>query len=113
MAGLYLTYRDGTTTRRNSIGTSFQEIAKETAYKIDMIIEKEVDDVQRLAISPDVREAVFQTSQNNEELNNYLGQLVNYNEKEIYSLTVVDTEGKYITGVGTTTKETTVTKNGL
>ncbi|MEK6725009.1 MAG: PAS domain S-box protein [Deltaproteobacteria bacterium] len=104
VAGLYLTYRDGTTTRRNSIGTSFQEIAKETAYKIDMIIEKEVDDVQRLAISPDVREAVFQTSQNNEELNNYLGQLVNYNEKEIYSLTVVDTEGKYITGVGTTTK---------
>jgi len=45
MAGLYLTYRDGTTTRRNSIGTSFQEMAKETAYKIDMIIKKEVDDV--------------------------------------------------------------------
>lgn len=41
VAGLYLTYRDGTTTRRNSIGTSFQEIAKETAYKIDMIIEKQ------------------------------------------------------------------------
>src|SRR3990167_5930769 len=38
----------------------------------------------RLAISPDVRAAVFHTSHDNEELDNYLGQLVNYNEKEIY-----------------------------
>src|SRR3990172_25821 len=104
MIGLYLTYRDGTTTRRNSIGMSFQETAKETADKIDMIIKKEVADVQRLAISPDIRRAVFYTIHKNEELENYLGQVVNYNEKEIYSLTVVDAKGVYISGVGTTSK---------
>ncbi len=104
MVGLFLTYRDGTTTRRNSIGTSFQEIAKETADKIDLIIKKEVADVQRLAITPDIRRAVFHSGYKSDELNDYLRQLVNYNEKEIYSLTVVDIKGMYITGVGTTSK---------
>jgi len=57
LLGLYLTYRDGTVTIRDSIGASFQEMAKETAKKIDMIIKKEIIDVQRLAITPDIGKA--------------------------------------------------------
>ncbi len=65
VAGLYLTYLDGTNALRNSIGANFQEMAKETANKIDMVIKKEVIDVQRLAISTDVRDSIKNKRYNN------------------------------------------------
>lgn len=104
LVGIYLTYKDGTITRINSIGNNFLEIAKETADKIDMIINKEVADVQKLAISPVVRQAIVNNSYDKEELNLYLGQLVNNNKrkKEVHSLLIVDSRGAYIIGVGTT-----------
>src|SRR4030066_970429 len=58
LVGLYLTYLDGKTIRRNSIGTSFQELAKETAEKMDMVIGREVIDTQRLSLSPNIRAAI-------------------------------------------------------
>lgn len=97
--GLYLTYREGTTTRKNSIGTRFQEIAKDTASKIDMVIKKEVINVQRFAISPDIRKAVKEKGYEEEELRNYIKRFVEYDEKEVYSMTIVDANGDYIAGI--------------
>ncbi|HBR18124.1 MAG: hypothetical protein A3G39_03600 [Deltaproteobacteria bacterium RIFCSPLOWO2_12_FULL_43_16] len=101
LLGLYLTYRDGTITRRNSIGASFQEMAKETANKIDMIIRKEVVDVQRLAIAPDVENAVKSKGYEQDELNNYLKKFIGYyDENEVNSLVIVNAKGEYIIGIG-------------
>lgn len=100
MAGLYLTYLDGTATRRNSIGAGFQEMAKETANKIDMIIKREAVDVQRFAISPDIRKVVKNKEYERDEVNNYVKRFIEYGEeKEIYSLIIADAKGGYVAGV--------------
>jgi PAS domain S-box-containing protein len=99
MVGLYLTYLDGTTTRRVSMGNSFQGMAKETANKIDMIIKKEAVDVQRFAISPDMRKVIKNKGYERDEVNNYVKRFIEYgDEKEIYSLIIVDAKGDYIAG---------------
>src|SRR3990172_3554721 len=72
LVGLYLTYRDGTTTRKNSIGAGFQEMAKDTANKIDMVIRKEIIDVQRFAVSPAVGKAIKNKDYEIGELDNYI-----------------------------------------
>jgi len=42
-----LTYLSGTNALKNSIGTNFQEIAKETAGKIAILMDKEVQEAQK------------------------------------------------------------------
>lgn len=99
VAGLYLTYLDGTNALRNSIGANFQELAKETANKVDMVIKKEIIDVQRLAISSEVKDAVKNKKYGSSELINYLNKFKSFNEKEVYALIVVDTKGRYVGGI--------------
>ncbi|MBI3752819.1 MAG: PAS domain S-box protein [Deltaproteobacteria bacterium] len=100
MIGLYLTYQDGTTTRRNSIGASFQEMAKETANKIDMIIKREIVDAQRFAISPDIGNAIKHREYEKGGLNDYVRHFIGYGDvNEIYSLIIVNAKGDYIAGV--------------
>lgn len=99
LAGLYITYRDGTTTRKNSIGTGFQEMAKDTANKIDMVIRKEIIDVQRFAVSPAVGKAIKNKDYEIGELDSYIKRFVSYDEKDIYSLIIVNAYGRYIAGV--------------
>lgn len=104
--GLYLTYRDGTTTRRNSIGASFQEMAKETANKIDMIIKKEIVDAQRLAIIPDIHNIIRNKNYEKAEVTNYLKRFIGYyDEREVNSLVIVNTRGDYIIGLDEVAKE--------
>lgn len=98
VAGLYLTYLDGTNALRNSIGANFQELAKETANKVDMVIKKEIIDVQRLAISSEVKDAVKNKKYGSSELIDYLNKFKSFNEKEVYALIVVDTKGRYVGG---------------
>ena len=104
--GLYLTYLDGTTTRRNSIGASFQEMAKETANKIDMIIKKEVVDAQRLAIIPDIRNIIKNKNYEKEEVNNYLKRFIGYDdEREVNSLIIVNAKGGHVISLGEVAKK--------
>ncbi|MBI5182641.1 MAG: PAS domain S-box protein [Nitrospirae bacterium] len=95
VAGLYLTYLDGTYALRKSIGASFQEMAKETANKIDMVIKKEIVDVQRLAISPDIKDAI-KNSYSNKKLINYINQFISSEEKDVYAIVVADEKGRYV-----------------
>ena len=99
VVGLYMTYLDGTTIRRNSIGASFEEMAKKTANDIDLVIKQEVVDVQRLAISPDIRSSIKDRNYEKDELNSHIKQYIAYNEKEVYSLAIVDARGNYVAGV--------------
>src|SRR3989337_1144654 len=104
--GLYLTYLDGTTTRRNSIGASFQEMAKETANKIDMIIKKEVVDAQRLAIIPDIRNIIKNKNYEKEEVNNYLKRFIGFDdEREVNSLIIVNAKGGHVISLGEVAKK--------
>ena len=65
-----LTYLSGTNALKNSIGTNFQEIAKETADKIDIFIDKELQEAQNLALSPYIRDAVLEANKTYEGENN-------------------------------------------
>ena len=99
VAGLYLTYLDGTNALRNSIGANFQEMAKETANKIDMVIKKEAIDVQRLAISTEIKNSIRNKKYNNSELINFLKQFKSFDEKVVYSLIIADAKGNYVGGI--------------
>lgn len=99
VAGLYLTYLDGTNALRKSIGANFQEMAKETANKVDMVIKKEIIDVQRLAISSEVKDAIGNKKYGGSELINYLNKFKSFDEKEVYALIVVDANGRYVGGI--------------
>jgi len=54
-----LTYLSGINALKNSIGVSFQEMAKETADKIEIIMNRESQDAQSLALSPFIKAAVL------------------------------------------------------
>lgn len=95
VAGLYLTYLDGTYALRKSIGTSFQEMAKETANKIDMVIRKEIVDAQRLAISSEIKDAI-RKSGDSKKLINYMNQFISPDEKDVHEIIVVDEKGRYV-----------------
>ena len=99
VAGLYLTYLDVTKALRNSIGDSFQEEATEVAHKVDLMIKGEVIGVRRIAITPAVKEALKYKGYNKDELNKYIREFKYFDEKEVYSLMVVDSGGRYIAGI--------------
>ncbi len=95
VAGLYLTYLDGTYVLRKSIGGNFQEMAKETANKIDMVIRKEIVDAQRLSISTEIKDAI-RKSGDSKKLINYMNQFISPDEKDVHEIIVVDEKGRYV-----------------
>ena len=64
-----LTYLSGINALKNSIGANFQEIAKETADKIEIIMNREIQDAQSLALSPYIRSVVLTANQAYEKRN--------------------------------------------
>lgn len=99
VAGLYLTYLDVTKSLRNSIGKSFQDEAFETSRKVDMVIEREIIDAERFAISPYIKRAIINRDPNEKEVSEYIRQFRKYSEKQVYSLLVVDNRGNYVAGI--------------
>ncbi len=63
LAGLLITYWEGKKGLRESIGSSFQEIARETAKKIDIVLENEVDEAIHLSISYEIKDALSRANQ--------------------------------------------------
>lgn len=59
---IILTYISGINALKNSIGTNFQEIAKETADKVHILMNREIKNAQSLALSPYIREAVLKSN---------------------------------------------------
>lgn len=63
LAGLLITYWQGKKGLRESIGSGFQEIARETAKKVDIVLENEVDEAKHLSISYEIKDALFRANQ--------------------------------------------------
>ncbi|MDD5435641.1 MAG: cache domain-containing protein, partial [Nitrospira sp.] len=99
VAGLYLTYLDVTKSLRNSIGKSFQGEAFETSRKVDMVIEREIIDAERFAISPYIKKSIISRGPDEKEVTEYIRQFRKYSEKQVYSLLVVDNRGNYVAGI--------------
>src|SRR3990170_1771261 len=57
-----LTYLSGINALKNSIGTNFQEMAKETADKVEIIMNGEIQDAQSLALSPYIKSAILKAN---------------------------------------------------
>ncbi|MBI4715497.1 MAG: PAS domain S-box protein [Nitrospirae bacterium] len=53
--GMVLTYTYGTGTFRDTVGESFQRTAYETATRTDWVIQKEIQRLRDLSVSPDIR----------------------------------------------------------
>jgi len=58
-----LTYLSGINALKNSIGANFQEMAKETADKIEIIMDKEIQDARSLALSPYIKDIVLKANE--------------------------------------------------
>ncbi len=58
IVGITLTYLGGTHLLKNSIGSDFHEIARKESEYMRRVIEKEIDEVHSLAISPFIRKYV-------------------------------------------------------
>lgn len=104
VVGLYLTYIDGTNTLKKTIGANFQETAKEIASRVDFIINNEIIEIRRLAISPDIISAV-RAGTGHTGLSAYLRQFKNFDDRNVYSVLVVNSGGKYIAGVNEPKKD--------
>lgn len=99
VAGLYLTYLDVSGALRDSIGKSFQEEANEIAHKIEMVINAETVEVQRLTVSADVRQSIRNRTSGSGELERYISAFRSYDEKEVHSLVIVDSNANYVAGI--------------
>ncbi len=99
VAGLYLTYLDVTKSLRNSIGKSFQDEAVETSRKVDMVIDREVVDAERFAISPYIKKFINNKVADEKEVSEYLRQFKQYSDKEVYSVLIVNNRGNYVAGI--------------
>lgn len=90
-----LTYLSGTNALKNSIGTNFQEIAKETADKIQIIMNKEIQDAQNLALSPYIKSAVLGTNKA-DDLPGYLKEYQWQVMRDYGSILITDRKGTII-----------------
>ena len=63
LGGLLITYWEGKKGLRESIGSGFQEIARETAKKVDIVLENEVDEAKHLSISYEIKDALNRANQ--------------------------------------------------
>ncbi len=70
IVGVTLTYFGGINLLKNSIGNSFQEIAKKESAHVKRIIEKEIDEARSLTISPFVRQYIETANQRYAENSN-------------------------------------------
>lgn len=61
--GLIVTYWQGKKGIRESIGSSFEVIARETAKKIDMVLENEVDEAALLSLSYEIKDTLRKANQ--------------------------------------------------
>lgn len=94
---------------RSSIGANFKEIAKETADKVNIILNNEINELRSLTFSPGIMDAV---KKSNSELNNsalriphsaienqasqHLRQLKNHNKEEYITIYVADKNGSLV-----------------
>jgi signal transduction histidine kinase len=68
IAGLAITYWNGTFRLRESMGHNFQGLAREASRKTDLVIEKEIDSKKHLSITADIQLAIKDSNRNYQDL---------------------------------------------
>src|SRR3990172_3614935 len=106
-----LTYLSGINALKNSIGANFQEMAKETADKIEIIMDKEIQDARSLALSPYIKDIVLKANKSykekdskdtlgnkilNNNLTNYLKEYQDEKMRGYGSILITDIKGAVI-----------------
>src|SRR3990172_10462759 len=106
-----LTYLSGINALKNSIGANFQEMAKETADKIEIIMDKEIQDARSLALSPYIKDIVLKANKSYKEKdskdtlgnkilnNNLTNYLKEYQDEKMWgygSILITDMKGAVI-----------------
>ncbi|MBI3584897.1 MAG: PAS domain S-box protein [Nitrospinae bacterium] len=125
--GIFLISIGSTKIIRNSIGSNFKEIAKETADKVNIILHREIDEFHNLAFSPDIRDAVKRSNMessgqgvkdsggqvktySNPSLDNqaseHLKELKNHNKEKYIVLYVTDKNGMPVAASDTENQNT-------
>lgn len=106
--GISLTYLNGRKNLKTSIGTKFQEIAKQTANKVDMFIEQEILEAQGIALSPVIRKVVKNTNKSykdgkdaeirllNNEAANYLKSYQELRKEEYIAILLTNEKGNMV-----------------
>jgi len=103
-----LAYMSGIKALRNSIGTNFQEMAKGTADKVQLLIEDEIEEAHKLAVSPIVRESVMKSNKAGKAghgsaaraLDDYLKEYRAQKSDEFVSVIIIDRNGAVIDSAG-------------
>jgi PAS domain S-box-containing protein len=96
-AGIAYAYWHAERSLHDTVGMAFQELARQSAEKVALLLSKEVDWIQRLAALPEVRESVRAGSQprlNDPPLRHWREQQAPY----FRSMTVLDRHGRMTGG---------------
>lgn len=112
-----LAYFSGKKALRHTIGANFQEMARETADKVQFLMEDEIEEAHKLAISPLVRESILKARHASRRqdgaggfhlLQSYLREyrLQKPEVDEFVSILIVDKKGNVVDSAGS--KETYV-----
>ena len=56
--GIYLSYLEAIDALTKSIGTNFAAMAKETANKLEIILEEELNEAMAISLMPDIMEVI-------------------------------------------------------
>jgi PAS domain S-box-containing protein len=108
--GIFLISIGSTKVIRNSIGSNFKEIAKETADKVNIILSREIDELHNLTLSPDIRDSLRKSNHEssgqgvkdstgeektyfNIKTSDHLKEFKNHNKEEYIIIYVTDKNG--------------------
>ncbi len=107
ITGITLTHLYGMNSLKNSIGTNFKELARETAKGIDLMMNKEIDELRALFSSADIKDLLKEA--NKKDINipsghDYLNHIIarnlrEYSEhqsSEYYSILLTDIKGRVV-----------------
>ncbi|MBI3812857.1 MAG: PAS domain S-box protein [Nitrospinae bacterium] len=111
IAGITLTYFYGMISLKNSIGTNFKELARETAKGIDLMLNKEIDELAALFSSSEVKKLLnnppgpplvkggeegFSKEYLNSITSENLRSYAKYRSNEYYNILLTDIKGRVV-----------------
>jgi len=99
--GIFLISIGSTKIIRNSIGSNFKEIAKETADKVNIILHREIDELHNLTLSPDIKDAINKSNPEyknrkttiDNQASEHLKEFKNHNKEKYIVIYVTDENG--------------------
>lgn len=98
VVGIYYVYHSTTKTLKESIGRNFQILARETADKINIILNREITNTRSLSLLPVITDATSDhlSSLQKEDLLRFIKDYKNHRKGEILDIFILDKAGRVI-----------------